>query len=356
MRQSSAAAADRPTRKAPPLPPLDLTLGDPAGIGPDIALLSWLERDARALHPFAVFGDAEALRDRARTLGLEVPVAEIDSLGEAPPRFSAFLPVVRQRRLPDWDAAIVRTIEAAVEAALSGAALALVTNPIAKRSLGAIPLEYPGHTAFLGQLAARHTGRPAIRPVMMLAAPGLRVVPATVHIPLAAVPRALTLGLIVETGRILARALAEDFAIADARIAVAGLNPHAGESGLIGTEEAEVVAPAIAELQHEGIMVTGPHSADSMFHEEARRGYDAAIAMYHDQALIPLKTLAFHEGVNVTLGLPFVRTSPDHGTAYALAGTGRARPYSLIASLRLAAELGQRRWLAREAGGRHAGS
>jgi 4-hydroxythreonine-4-phosphate dehydrogenase len=333
-----------------------MTLGDPAGIGPDIALLSWLQRDARALHSFAVFGDAEALRDRARTLGLDVPVAEIDRIGEARQRFSDVLPVVRQERRTDRDAAIVHAIEAAVEAVLSGAALALVTNPIAKRSLGAIALEYPGHTAFLGQLAARHTGRAGIRPVMMLAAPGLRVVPATVHIPLAAVPRALTRSLIVETGRIVVRALAEDFAIADPRIAVAGLNPHAGESGLIGAEEAEIVAPAIAELQREGVAVTGPHSADSMFHEEARRGYDAAIAMYHDQALIPLKTLAFDLGVNVTLGLPFVRTSPDHGTAYALAGTGRARPYSLIAALRLAAELGQRRWTARPAGGRRAGS
>jgi 4-hydroxythreonine-4-phosphate dehydrogenase len=226
---------------------------------------------------------------------------------------------------------------------LGGAALALVTNPIAKKSLGAIPLEYPGHTAFLGRLAARHTGDAAIRPVMMLAAPGLRVVPATVHIPLAAVPHTLSRALIVETGRITARALAQDFAITGPRIAVAGLNPHAGEAGLIGTEEAEIIAPAIAELQREGIAVTGPHSADSLFHEEARAAYDAAIAMYHDQALIPLKTLAFDRGVNITLGLPFVRTSPDHGTAYALAGTGKARPDSLIAALQLAAELGERR-------------
>jgi 4-hydroxythreonine-4-phosphate dehydrogenase len=178
---------------------------------------------------------------------------------------------------------------------------------------------------------------------MMLAAPGLRVVPATVHIPLAAVPHTLSRALIVETGRITARALAQDFAITGPRIAVAGLNPHAGEAGLIGTEEAEIIAPAIAELQREGIAVTGPHSADSLFHEEARAAYDAAIAMYHDQALIPLKTLAFDRGVNVTLGLPFVRTSPDHGTAYALAGTGKARPDSLIAALQLAAELGERR-------------
>jgi 4-hydroxythreonine-4-phosphate dehydrogenase len=187
---------------------------------------------------------------------------------------------------------------------------------------------------------------------MMLVAPELKVVPATVHIPLSAVPRTLSRALIVETGRIVARALAQDFAVASPRIAVAGLNPHAGEDGLIGTEEAEVIAPAIADLQREGIVVTGPHSADSLFHEEARRSYDAAIAMYHDQALIPLKTLAFDRGVNVTLGLPFVRTSPDHGTAYALAGTGLARPDSFIAALQLAAELGLRRAAARPAASR----
>jgi 4-hydroxythreonine-4-phosphate dehydrogenase len=336
-----------------------VTLGDPAGIGPDITLMSWLERDTRALHPFAVYGDADALRERARTLGLDVPLAGVAGLAEAAERFPRALPVVRRTRRGQpaavADAGIVDSIETATAAVLDGAALALVTNPIAKKSLGAIALEYPGHTAFLGQLAARHTGDRAIRPVMMLAAPGLRVVPATVHIPLAAVPRTLTHRLIVDTGRIVARALVEDFAVASPRIAVAGLNPHAGESGLIGAEEAEIIAPSIAELQREGFAVTGPHSADSLFHEEARSGYDAAIAMYHDQALIPLKTLAFDRGVNVTLGLPFVRTSPDHGTAYALAGTGRARPHSLIAALELAAELGHRRWAARAPSAARAG-
>jgi 4-hydroxythreonine-4-phosphate dehydrogenase len=174
-------------------------------------------------------------------------------------------------------------------------------------------------------------------------APELRVVPATVHIPLAAVAGALSRELIVDTARIVARALVEDLGVPAPRIAVAGLNPHAGEDGLIGTEEADIIAPALAALRAEGLAITGPHSADSMFHEEARRGYDAAIAMYHDQALIPVKTLAFDSGVNVTLGLPFVRTSPDHGTAYALAGTGNARPGSFIAAVRLAAEMGMRR-------------
>jgi 4-hydroxythreonine-4-phosphate dehydrogenase len=335
-----------------------VTLGDPAGIGPDITLLSWRAREGRGLPPFAVYGGAEALSERARTLGLHVPIVAIRHIDEAAQCFSDALPVVQPvtrkgaRRAADRDAAIVAAIEAAAIAALTGAALALVTNPIAKKSLRSIPLEYPGHTAFLGQLAARHTGDSTIRPVMMLAAPELRVVPATVHIPIAAVPRRLTRALIVETARITARALAEDFGVPSPRIAVAGLNPHAGEDGLIGTEETEIIAPAIAGLRREGLAVTGPHSADSLFHEEARRGYDAAIAMYHDQALIPLKTLAFDRGVNVTLGLPFVRTSPDHGTAYALAGTGRARPDSLIAALQLAAELGQRRAAARDPGRR----
>jgi 4-hydroxythreonine-4-phosphate dehydrogenase len=356
---SARAAEVAPTPAA--VAPIAATLGDPAGIGPDIALQAWCARTAHALHPFAVYGDAGALRDRARKLGLDVPVADIERLEEAVPLFGQVLPVVRPAAAAagssgqDADAGIVAAIEAAAGAALGGAALALVTNPIAKRSLAAVPLPYPGHTAFLGQLAERYLGRHSrrqagrapIRPVMMLVAPGLRpelrVVPATVHIPLVAVPGALSRALIVDTARIVARALVEDFGVAAPRMAVAGLNPHAGEDGLIGTEELEIVGPAVAQLSAEGLAITGPHSADSMFHAEARRGYDAAIAMYHDQALIPLKTLAFDTGVNVTLGLPFVRTSPDHGTAYALAGTGKARPASFIAAVRLAAEMGMRR-------------
>jgi 4-hydroxythreonine-4-phosphate dehydrogenase len=332
-----------------------VTLGDPAGIGPDITVQAWYARDAHGLPPFAVYGDAGVLRDRARQLGLDVPIADIAHLEQAAPLFAEALPVVRPAAPAS---AIVAAIEAAAAAALSGAALALVTNPIAKRSLAAASLPYPGHTAFLGQLAERHLrrhgggrrrGRAPIRPVMMLAAPDLRVVPATVHIPLAAVPGALSRELIVHTARVVARALVDDLGVPTPRIAVAGLNPHAGENGLIGTEEMEIIAPAVAALRAEGLAISGPHSADSMFHEEARRGYDAAIAMYHDQALIPLKTLAFDSGVNVTLGLPFVRTSPDHGTAYALAGTGKARPGSFIAAVRLAAEMGMRR---REGGGK----
>lgn len=353
-----SAAATPPAVTPLAVLPLAVTLGDPAGIGPDIALQAWLARAAHGLHPFAVYGDAETLRDRAQQLRMSVPVVEIQHLEQAAPLFAQALPVMRTAGASaggsghSADAGIVASIEAAAAAALDGAALALVTNPIAKRSLATASLPYPGHTAFLGQLAERHAKRHGarrrgvrapVRPIMMLAAPELRVVPATVHIPLAAVPAALSRALIVDTARIVARALIEDFGVAVPRIAVAGLNPHAGEDGLIGTEEMETIGPAIAALRAEGLAVTGPHSADSMFHAEARASYDAAIAMYHDQALIPLKTLAFDTGVNVTLGLPFVRTSPDHGTAYALAGTGNARPASFIAAVRLAAEMGTRR-------------
>jgi 4-hydroxythreonine-4-phosphate dehydrogenase len=323
-------------------------MGDPAGIGPDVTLAAWRQRQTSALHPFVLYGDPDVMRERAGALALDVPVVVIASPGEVAAVFAHALPVLPTR--PGAGAAegrtddqIVAAIEDATAAVASGQALALVTNPIAKASLRTVPLDYPGHTAFLGLLAARYSGGRSFRPVMMLVADELKVVPATVHIPLADVPRTLTRALIGETIRITASALEHDFGIDRPRIAVAGLNPHAGEHGLIGSEEASIIAPAIAELAREGIAVTGPHSADALFHDEARHTYDAVIAMYHDQALIPLKTLAFDRGVNVTLGLPFVRTSPDHGTAYALAGTGKARPGSFIAALQLAARLGARR-------------
>lgn len=336
------------TRSPAPCPnlrPLAVSMGDHSGIGPDTTLLSWSAREAEALHPFAVFGSAEAMRGRARALGMDVPVAAVRDLDEASEVFAHALPVLDlgASGTEDPDASVVLAIEQATSAVASGRALALVTNPIAKRALRAIPLPYPGHTAFLAVLAERYCAVPKPRPVMMLVCDELRVVPATVHIPLSAVPRTLTADLLVQTVRTTASALALDFGIKRPRITVAGLNPHAGEDNLIGTEETTVISPAIAKLQSEGLSVVGPLAADSMFHEHARSSYDVAIAMYHDQALIPLKTLAFDRGVNVTLGLPFVRTSPDHGTAYALAGTGRARPNSLIAALRLAASLGARR-------------
>ena len=326
---------------------LAVTMGDPAGIGPDIAVASWCLRSELRLPPFVIYGDARVLEQRASTLGLNVPVAEIANVSDAARAFDTALPVLAIAGR-DTDRGVVAGIERATGDVIAGRALALVTNPIAKKSLSSISLEYPGHTAFLGLLAERHTGQ-HFRPIMMLASDELKVVPATVHIPLAAVPSTLSTSLLADTLRITAAALATDFGIANPRIAVAGLNPHAGEGGLIGTEEARIITPAIAQAVAEGIAVTGPHSADTLFHAEARAAYDAVVAMYHDQALIPLKTLAFDRGVNVTLGLPFVRTSPDHGTAYALAGTGKARPLSFIAALRLASELAHRRAAAGQA-------
>jgi 4-hydroxythreonine-4-phosphate dehydrogenase len=325
--------------------PVAVTMGDPAGIGPDIALTSWLERSRLGLPAFLLYGDPQMLQARALALGARVPIATVAGPVDATTAFADGLPVMpvpMSGAGGSGDTAIVSAIELATAAVMAGEALALVTNPITKRSLSMAHLPYPGHTEFLAELAAGQGGsRP--RPVMMLVADELKVVPATVHIPLAAAAKALTRSLLLETIRITATALTRDFGIERPRLAVTGLNPHAGEGGLIGREEIDVIAPAIAELAAEGLAVTGPYAADTLFHVEARRTYDAAVAMYHDQALIPLKTLAFDRGVNVTLGLPFVRTSPDHGTAFALAGTGKARAGSFVAALQLAARLGRRR-------------
>ncbi|MFC3267140.1 4-hydroxythreonine-4-phosphate dehydrogenase PdxA, partial [Camelimonas abortus] len=233
--------------------------------------------------------------------------------------------------------AAIAAIRAAVALALAGDVSGVVTCPIAKSLLYACGFAHPGHTEFLAALCA--DGGAAPTPVMMLWCPELAVVPATIHMPLAEVPRRLTTELLVETARITARDLQRRFGVARPRLAVAGLNPHAGEGGTLGHEDAAVVAPAVAALQAMGVDARGPLPADSMFHARARAGYDAAICMYHDQALIPIKTLAFDEGVNVTLGLPIIRTSPDHGVAFDIAGRGVARPDSLVAALRLAARL-----------------
>ena len=345
----------RPPRSDERALPIAVTMGDPAGIGLDITLLSWLARARARLPAFLFYGDVEALHRRARRLGLKVPIASIAAVSEAIDAFPTALPVravsSRLHALSATDASsasiresdiLVAAIEDATAATVAGETLALVTNPATKRALTGPGLAYPGHTEFLAALASRHRGG-SFRPVMLLAAAELKVVPATIHIPIAAVPARLTTALLVETMRTTAAALAGDFGIPRPRLAVCGLNPHAGEDGLIGREEVAIIRPAIAEIAAEGVAVSGPLPADTLFGDEARRGYDAAIAMYHDQALIPIKTLAFDRAVNVTLGLPFVRTSPDHGTAFALAGTGRANPGSFIAALRLAAELGQRR-------------
>ena len=231
---------------------------------------------------------------------------------------------------------IIGAIEQAVAAVATGEAAAVVTNPIAKATMTAAGFRHPGHTEFLAELASRHHPGHHFTSVMMLASDALRVVPLTVHIPLAKVPAALNAALIEETVRITVGDLTSRFGIVRPRIVVAGLNPHAGENGTLGREEIDIIAPAIAQLRSEGLDVSGPFSGDTMFHAAARSRYDAAIAMYHDQALIPLKTLAFDSGVNITLGLPFVRTSPDHGTAFDIAGSGRANPESFIAAVRMA--------------------
>lgn len=326
---------------------LAVTLGEPAGIGPDITLALWRERVPRALPPFYVLGDAQALARRARRLGLDVPIAEVEP-GRAATMFPQALPVVplglpatAEPGKPDGTSApaVIESIRQATEDVARGRAAAMVTNPIAKAVLYREGFAHPGHTEYLAELAAELTGGPVPRPVMMLWAPELAVVPVTVHVPLREVPKRLTADLIVATGRIVARELRTRFAVAEPRLVAAGLNPHAGEDGEIGDEDHAVVAPALAALRAEGVAIRGPLPADTLFHADARATYDAALAMYHDQALIPIKTLAFDHAVNVTLGLPFVRTSPDHGTAFDLAGTGRARPDSLAAALRLADRL-----------------
>jgi 4-hydroxythreonine-4-phosphate dehydrogenase len=326
--------------------PLAVTLGEPGGIGPDTLLAAWDGRVARELPPFYVLGDPAFLVARANRLGLSIPLAEV-APGEALEVFADYLPVVPiEQKIVDAPgvadpgnaAAVIASIERAVDDAMAGRAAGVVTSPINKKSLYDAGFEHPGHTEFLGELA-RKAGWNDHEPVMLLAGPDLLVVPVTIHIPLAAVPAALTTELIVRTARIVHRDLVRRFRIEKPRIAVAGLNPHAGEGGALGREDIDVIVPAIGELRAEGIDVRGPLPADTMFHAEARRDYDCALAMYHDQALIPAKTLAFHDAVNATLGLPFVRTSPDHGTALGIAGTGSARADSLSAAIRLAAVL-----------------
>lgn len=327
-------------------PPLALTPGEPAGVGCELAADAWLAR-AGGVPPFLLIDDPERVAARLRAIGRQVPLATIGTPGEAVERFAAAMPVLPHRfPMPDRPGrpdpgngrAVSDAIERAVAMVRDGRAAAVVTNPIQKETLYQAGFAFPGHTEFLAHLAG-----PGTVPVMLLASEALRVVPVTIHIPLAEVPRRLTVEGIVTVARITAEAMRHDFAIARPRLALAGLNPHAGEGGALGREDIEVVAPAVEALRAEGIDASGPLPADTMFHAEARQGYDVALGMYHDQVLVPLKTLDFWGGVNVTLGLPFVRTSPDHGTALGLAGTGRARADSLIAALRLAAGMAARR-------------
>lgn len=326
--------------------PLALTMGEPAGIGGEIALKAWREHGTYGLPPFFAIDDPERLAALGAALGLEVPIREIARPNEAARVFPTGLPVLRQtlahRPIPGRpDAANAPAVIAAIERAVSlvrnGQAGAVVTNPIQKEALYGAGFAYPGHTEFLGALAG------VARPVMMLAGPDLRAVPVTIHLSLAAAVAGLSTVAIVECGRVTATALKRDFGINQPRLAVAALNPHAGEGGTMGSEEREIIVPAVAELAAAGISVRGPVPADTLFHAAARKRYDAALCMYHDQALIPLKTLDFDRGVNITLGLPFIRTSPDHGTAMDIAGQGVANPASLIAAMTIAGAMAARR-------------
>lgn len=325
---------------------LALTIGEPAGIGPDITLAIWRRRRDLGLPPFYLLADSRFVARRAKLLALDVPIAVVDP-AHAVEAFATALPLVEINQditaapgHPDASSApaAIAAIRCAVADVFRGAATAVVTNPVAKNVLYRSGFSEPGHTEYLAKLTEEITGARA-QPVMLLWSAELAVVPVTIHLPLKDVPKRLTVDLLVETGRIVARDFRRRFGIEQPRITVAGLNPHAGEEGALGDEDNAVVRPAVLRLQAEGIDARGPLPADTMFHPAARAGYDVALCMYHDQALIPIKTLAFDSAVNVTLGLPFVRTSPDHGTAFDIAGTGRADPSSLIAALRLAARL-----------------
>jgi 4-hydroxythreonine-4-phosphate dehydrogenase len=334
--------------------PLALTMGEPAGIGGEIALKAWLGRADR-VPAFYLRDDPIRLTELAAQLGWPVPVRAIEIPVDAVEVFASALPVIPIATRPlgrpgepdPADApAILGSIKAAVDDVCEGSAAALVTNPIHKDSLYRAGFRHPGHTEYLAELAGN-----GLTPVMMLVCPQLRVVPVTIHLALRRAVDALTSEEIVAAGRITAAALRADFGIEKPVLAIAGLNPHAGEAGGLGREEIEIIEPAIAALRREGVDARGPLAADTMFHAEARQSYDAALCMYHDQALIPIKTIDFDGGVNVTLGLPFVRTSPDHGTAFGIAGKGIARAGSLISALRLAADMAATRRAREEARG-----
>ncbi len=338
--------------------PTALTMGEPAGIGGEIALMAWraAQTDGRGESndrsgPFFLVDDPQRLTNLAGSLGLEVPVAPISQASEAAAVFDRALPVLPLalpapvqpgQPNPSNARAVIESIERAVALATAGEAAAVVTNPIHKKALYGAGFPHPGHTEFLAALVGSDQA-----PVMMLACPGLRVVPVTVHLPLAKALAGLSSDAIVHAGQVTAHALRRDFGVAAPRLAVAGLNPHAGEHGALGNEETQIIAPAVAALRAERIQAFGPEPADTLFHANARARYDAVLCMYHDQALIPLKTIDFERGVNITLGLSIVRTSPDHGTALSIAGQGVANPASLIAALVTARSMARARAAAR---------
>jgi 4-hydroxythreonine-4-phosphate dehydrogenase len=325
--------------------PLAVTMGEPAGVGGELSLKAWLARRPETRSFFAL-DDPGRLASLAARLGLAVPVKPIARPHEASGVFASALPVLPvalkapvQAGHPDPAnaAATIEAIRRAAALAQAGEVAGMVTNPIQKKTLQDSGFRHPGHTEFLAELAG------GAKVAMMLACPELRVVPVTIHLSLAQAVRALDSEAIVAVGRITAQGLKDLFGVAQPRLAIAGLNPHAGEQGTMGDEELRIIAPAVERLRGEGIDVRGPAPADTLFHPAARATYDAALCMYHDQALIPIKTIDFSGGVNVTVGLPFVRTSPDHGTALDIAGTGRADAASLIAALAMADDMARRR-------------
>jgi 4-hydroxythreonine-4-phosphate dehydrogenase len=327
--------------------PIAVSLGDPAGIGPELIIEAWARREEAGLPPFFVSGGAGLLAQAARQRGLDIALAAITDPSETQASFAHGLPVLGGEDAPympgnpteDGARLAWGSLTGATKLVIDGQASALATAPIAKSELAKIGFGFPGQTEFLADAC----DLPERDAVMMLAGPTLRTVPLTVHCALAEVPALLSHDLICHKARIVATALARDFGIEHPRLAVAGLNPHAGEGGKFGDEEARIIAPAIAALREEGINATGPHPADAMFTPRARSQYHAALCMYHDQALVPLKALEFDEGVNVTLGLPIIRTSPDHGTAFDIAGKGIADPGAMIAAIRMAGEMAARR-------------
>lgn len=329
------------------LPPLVLTIGDPAGIGPELIVQAWLRRIEHGLPPFVVAGGRTVLESAARAVAGVAAVAPVGSVADAASAFDTGIPVLGDPGgdwhpgAPDSEGAWLawNSLKWATALAREREAAALVTAPVSKAALVSVGFSFPGQTEFL----AHACGISESAAVMMLSGPSVRTVPLTIHCALADVPQRLTQDLIISRGRTVAAALARDFGIAAPRLAVAGLNPHAGEGGAFGHEEQTTIAPAIAQLRELGIDATGPHPADALFAPHKRAAFDAMLCMYHDQALIPVKALDFDEGVNVTLGLPIVRTSPDHGTAFDIAGQGVARPDAMIAAIRMAGAMAQRR-------------
>jgi len=326
-----------------PLPPIAVSIGDPAGIGPEILAKAWLQRDRERLAPFFAIGDSRSITavwdgplrrigapDEARgCFGEALPIMEVEDAGEIAPG---------EPNMPGARCAIA-SLEIAVGLARENAVSAIVTGPVAKAALYAAGFTHSGQTEFVAERCGVAPGNVA----MMLAGPTLRTVCITTHVPLAEVSSLLSVELVVSRARVAAKGLQRDFGIDVPRLALAGFNPHAGEGGALGREEIEILIPALEQLREEGVDIVGPLAADTMFHPRARSRYDAALCTYHDQALIPLKTLHFDEGVNMTLGLPIIRVAPDHGTAFEIAGENRAEPGATVAAIRMAWECAERR-------------